>query len=408
MRGAALPTEQQGPFPGSAGEGARALAAADREAIRLCHGLAGRLFPWDLTRSLELALLKAFCVPSISGLLAQTGEFLQRPRKRYDDTGLMVAELLRHGPDSPAGEAVISRLNRIHGAYPIRDDDYRYVLSTFVCEPIRWLARYGWRPLSAAEQEAIYRFWRLVGERMGIPEIPPDLPAMLAFNQEFEAEVFAAAASNRQVADATLEMLLRDWPAPLRPGLGRLLAGLLSRSEAHCLGWSRPASPLQGLLLAALRQRGVEIATVTLHVGLGTFRPLEREDLRGLELHSEWVEVSEALVRAVAACRQRGGRLIAVGTTSVRSLEGVAALHGGELVPHTGPVNLVIQPGFRFAVVQGLLTNFHLPRSSLLLLVAALIGRSRLLDLYAEAIEQRYRFFSYGDAMWIAPSAISG
>jgi dephospho-CoA kinase len=255
MRGAALPTEQQGPFPGSAGEGARALAAADREAIRLCHGLAGRLFPWDLTRSLELALLKAFCVPSISGLLAQTGEFLQRPRKRYDDTGLMVAELLRHGPDSPAGEAVISRLNRIHGAYPIRDDDYRYVLSTFVCEPIRWLARYGWRPLSAAEQEAIYRFWRLVGERMGIPEIPPDLPAMLAFNQEFEAEVFAAAASNRQVADATLEMLLRDWPAPLRPGLGRLLAGLLSRSEAHCLGWSRPASPLQGLLLAALRCR---------------------------------------------------------------------------------------------------------------------------------------------------------
>ncbi|MFM8603999.1 MAG: tRNA preQ1(34) S-adenosylmethionine ribosyltransferase-isomerase QueA [Cyanobium sp.] len=179
---------------------------------------------------------------------------------------------------------------------------------------------------------------------------------------------------------------------------------------------SRPgavAAPTAGLhlsdeLLAALRQRGVEIATVTLHVGLGTFRPLKREDLRGLELHSEWVEVSEALVAAVAACRARGGRVIAVGTTSVRSLEGVAALHGGELVPHTGPVNLVIQPGFRFAVVQGLLTNFHLPRSSLLLLVAALIGRPRLLDLYAEAIEQRYRFFSYGDAMWIPPAAISG
>ncbi|MFM7515211.1 MAG: hypothetical protein ACKO3F_18005, partial [Cyanobium sp.] len=97
MRGAPLPIGQQDPSPGSAGEGARALAAGDREAIRLCHGLAGRLFPWDLTRSLELALLKTFCVPSISGLLAQTGEFLQRPRKRYDDTGLMVAELLRHG-----------------------------------------------------------------------------------------------------------------------------------------------------------------------------------------------------------------------------------------------------------------------------------------------------------------------
>ncbi len=254
INGAALPTEPESQPP-SPEASARGLDPADREAIRLCHEVAGRLFPWDLTRSLELALLKTFCVPSISGLLAETGEFLQRPRKRYDDTGLMVAELLRHGPDSAMGEAVISRLNRIHGAYPIRAEDYRYVLSTFVCEPIRWLARYGWRPLSAAEQEAVFRFWRLVGERMGIPEIPPDLAAMLAFNQAFEAEVFAPAASNRQVAEATLAMLLRDWPAPLRPALGRLLAGLLAQSEADCLGWSRPAAPLQALMLAALRSR---------------------------------------------------------------------------------------------------------------------------------------------------------
>jgi S-adenosylmethionine:tRNA ribosyltransferase-isomerase len=98
--------------------------------------------------------------------------------------------------------------------------------------------------------------------------------------------------------------------------------------------------------------------------------------------------------------------VIAIGTTSVRSLEGVAALHGGRLQPYAGPVNLVIQPGFRFAVVEGLLTNFHLPRSSLLLLVSALIGRSRLLAPYQEAIDQGYRFFSYGDAMWIAPEAV--
>jgi S-adenosylmethionine:tRNA ribosyltransferase-isomerase len=171
------------------------------------------------------------------------------------------------------------------------------------------------------------------------------------------------------------------------------------------------AAPTAGLhlsdaLLAAIRERGVELATTTLHVGLGTFRPVETEDLRQLELHSEWVEVSPALVAAVAACRARGGRVIAIGTTSVRSLEAVAQLHGGELRPHTGPVNLVIQPGYRFAVVQGLLTNFHLPRSSLLLLVSALIGRERLLALYADAIERQYRFFSYGDAMWIAPEAV--
>jgi S-adenosylmethionine:tRNA ribosyltransferase-isomerase len=133
---------------------------------------------------------------------------------------------------------------------------------------------------------------------------------------------------------------------------------------------------------------------------------LEREDLSALALHSEWVEVNAQLVAAVGACRARGGRVIAIGTTSVRSLEAVAQLHGGQLAPHTGPVNLVIQPGYRFAVVQGLLTNFHLPKSSLLLLVSALIGRQRLLALYAEAIEQNYRFFSYGDAMWIPPEAV--
>ncbi len=171
------------------------------------------------------------------------------------------------------------------------------------------------------------------------------------------------------------------------------------------------AAPTAGLhlsdeLLAALSARGVERAAVTLHVGLGTFRPVETEDLSRLELHSEWVEVRPELVEAVAACRARGGRVIAIGTTSVRSLEAVAALHGGALQPHRGPVNLVIQPGHRFAVVQGLLTNFHLPKSSLLLLVSALIGRGRLLALYEEAKAEGYRFFSYGDAMWIPPEAV--
>jgi len=171
------------------------------------------------------------------------------------------------------------------------------------------------------------------------------------------------------------------------------------------------AAPTAGLhlsdeLLVQIRQRGVEIATTTLHVGLGTFRPVESEDLSQLQLHSEWVEVTPQLVAAVAACRARGGRVIAIGTTSVRSLEAVAQLHGGVLAPHTGPVNLVIQPGYRFAVVHGLLTNFHLPKSSLLLMVSALIGRQRLLDLYAEAIARQYRFFSYGDAMWIPPEAV--
>ena len=217
-----------------------------------------------------------------------------------------------------------------------------------------------------------------------------------------------------QYADAAaLEPLLIQYGAiPLPPYIHAHDASDNERYQTRYA--ARPgavAAPTAGLhlsdaLLAAIRERGVELATTTLHVGLGTFRPVETEDLRSLELHSEWVEVTPALVEAVAACRARGGRVIAIGTTSVRSLEAVAQLHGGELRPHTGPVNLVIQPGYRFAVVQGLLTNFHLPKSSLLLLVSALIGRERLLALYAEAIERQYRFFSYGDAMWIAPEAV--
>ena len=207
-------------------------------------------------------------------------------------------------------------------------------------------------------------------------------------------------------------LLERYGEVPLPPYINRHDESDQTRYQTRYA--ARPgavAAPTAGLhlsdaLLAAIRARGVQLATVTLHVGLGTFRPVETEDLSALTLHSEWVEVSAALVEAVEACRARGGRVIAVGTTSVRALEGAAAAGGGTLQPLKGPVDLVIQPGFRFAVVQGLLTNFHLPKSSLLLLVSALIGREWLLQLYDAAIEQRYRFYSYGDAMWIDPGAV--
>ena len=231
------------------------LKPLDAEAAALCHRLAGLTFPWDITRSLELALLKTFCLPSISGLLSRTGEFEQRPRKRYDDTGLMVAELLRHGPDSPAGSAVIQRLNRIHGHYAIANADFLYVLSGFVAEPIRWLERYGWRPLTAAEQQALFRFWRHVGARMGIAELPATLAELLALNERVEANLFAAAASNRRVADATLAMLLAGWPSPLRPPLAVLLRGVLPDSVATSLGWPPAPGWLQRLLRLALRSR---------------------------------------------------------------------------------------------------------------------------------------------------------
>ncbi|MCP9887562.1 dephospho-CoA kinase [Cyanobium sp. ATX 6A2] len=219
----------------------------DAEAAALCHHLAGTAFPWDITRALELALLKTFCLPSISALLSRTGEFEQRPRKRYDDTGLMVAELLRHGPDSPDGLAVIQRLNRIHGHYAIANADFLYVLSGFVAEPIRWLEHYGWRPLTAGEQQALFRFWRHVGERMGITGLPASLEQLLALNNRVEASLFAAAACNRRVADATLAMLLADWPSGLRPPLAVLLRGglgLALRARSRLVnGWQRLHPP---------------------------------------------------------------------------------------------------------------------------------------------------------------------
>ena len=211
----------------------------------------------------------------------------------------------------------------------------------------------------------------------------------------------------------TIEGLLNDvGEVPLPPYIERHDPSDSQRYQTRYA--DRPgavAAPTAGLhfsdqLLAGLQQKGVGLARITLHVGLGTFRPVETEDLRDLSLHSEWVEVTPDLVAQVETCRRRGGRVIAVGTTSVRALEGAAAASGGMLQPLKGPVDLVIQPGFRFAVVQGLLTNFHLPKSSLLLLVSALIGRQRLLDLYEIAIEEAYRFYSYGDAMWIAPDSV--
>jgi len=164
------------------------------------------------------------------------------------------------------------------------------------------------------------------------------------------------------------------------------------------------AAPTAGLhfdeaLLQALRESGVETAYVTLHVGAGTFQPVRVERIEEHHMHREWLEVGQDVVDAVAACRSRGGRVIAVGTTSVRSLE--TAARDGELKPFSGDTDIFIYPGKSFHVVDALVTNFHLPESTLLMLVSAFAGYPETMAAYAEAVAQRYRFFSYGDAMFI-------
>lgn len=167
------------------------------------------------------------------------------------------------------------------------------------------------------------------------------------------------------------------------------------------------AAPTAGLhftpeLFERLAARGVERASVTLHVGEGTFRPVAAEDTERHVMHAERYELSHACVQAVERCRARGGRVVAVGTTSVRVLESCAG-EDGALRPGAGETRLFLEPGSRFSVVDALLTNFHLPRSTLLMLVCAFAGRERTLELYAEAIAREYRFYSYGDAMLLLP-----
>jgi S-adenosylmethionine:tRNA ribosyltransferase-isomerase len=170
------------------------------------------------------------------------------------------------------------------------------------------------------------------------------------------------------------------------------------------------AAPTAGLhfdeaLLAALRERGVDFGYVTLHVGAGTFQPMRAERLEDHMMHREWLNVGAELVEKIRRTRARGGRVVAVGTTVVRALE--SSLQNGDIAPFAGETQIFIFPGYRIASVDALVTNFHLPESTLLMLVSAFAGREFILDAYRHAVEQRYRFFSYGDAMLIWPPDVA-
>ncbi|MEM9265484.1 MAG: tRNA preQ1(34) S-adenosylmethionine ribosyltransferase-isomerase QueA [Cyanobacteria bacterium P01_F01_bin.13] len=169
------------------------------------------------------------------------------------------------------------------------------------------------------------------------------------------------------------------------------------------------AAPTAGLhftpeVFRNLKAKGIQRAEVTLHVGLGTFRPVESEAITEHQMHAEWVDLPQSTVDLISETKARGNRIFAVGTTTVRTLEGIATQEG-HLKAYQGPVNLFIYPGYQWKVIDGLITNFHLPGSSLLMLVSSLVGRQRLMDLYQEAIQQNYRFYSFGDAMVILPEA---
>ncbi|MBW5816049.1 tRNA preQ1(34) S-adenosylmethionine ribosyltransferase-isomerase QueA [Yersinia kristensenii] len=168
------------------------------------------------------------------------------------------------------------------------------------------------------------------------------------------------------------------------------------------------AAPTAGLhfdepMLAALREKGIEMAFVTLHVGAGTFQPVRVETIEDHIMHSEYAEVPQEVVDAVLACKARGNRVVAVGTTSVRSLESAAkASDNGLIVPFFGDTRIFIYPGYQYQIVDALITNFHLPESTLIMLVSAFAGYKNTMNAYQQAVAEQYRFFSYGDAMFIS------
>ncbi len=212
-----------------------------------------------------------------------------------------------------------------------------------------------------------------------------------------------------QASDAALlDYLEAEGGMPLPPYIRKGRGDAADRSDYQTLHAKVPgavAAPTAGLhmtpgLRAALALRGVETATLTLHVGAGTFAPVRDEDPRRHKLHSEWGAVDEATIAAVAAARTRGGRIAACGTTALRLLESAAG-EDGSLAPFRGETGIYILPGYRFRVVEALLTNFHLPRSTLFMLVAAFAGLERMQAAYAHAIANDYRFYSYGDATFL-------
>ncbi len=219
--------------------------------------LALHIFPWSIERALEFALFRTYAVPSISRLLTRTGELVRRPRKRYDDTELILFEMLEHGFESERGQRALGRMNQMHGRFPISNRDFLYVLSTFIVEPIRWVERWGWRPMTEAEKLAFFLYYCELGRRMGIEDIPVSLTEFEQLNRDYEQTHFRFARSNREVADVTLNLLLGMYSPPVFwPLLRPFVFAVMDDPLLTAFGFPLPSRPLQILTRSLLQLWG--------------------------------------------------------------------------------------------------------------------------------------------------------
>ncbi|MFO0966405.1 MAG: oxygenase MpaB family protein [Gemmataceae bacterium] len=227
-----------------------------RDHQRIVHLSTCYDFPFDTTRALEFALFRTFCVPSVSALLDSTGEFQRRAQKRYEDTDIIVSELMEWGYDSERGRRALRRMNQLHGRFAIANDDFLYVLSTFVFEPIRWNERFGWRRMIEAERLAQFVFWREVGRRMNIRAIPERYDDFEAFNRRYERERFRYSETNARVGRATVDMFVAWFPRLFAPLVRRVIYALLDDTVLDAFGFPRPAPALRRLMPVLLKTRG--------------------------------------------------------------------------------------------------------------------------------------------------------
>ncbi len=218
--------------------------------LSTCHA-----FPFDTTRALEFALFRTFCVPSVSSLLERTGEFQSRPQKRYDDTDIIISEMMEWGYDSERGERALKRMNQLHGRFKIANDNFLYVLSTFTFEPIRWNQRFGWRLMCEQEQLAMFHFWREVGRRMKIENLPADYAAFERFNRDYEQRHFRYTQANERVGAATVELFVSWFPRMLSPVVRLAIYALLDPPLIRAFGFPEPSRLMRRLVPATLRLR---------------------------------------------------------------------------------------------------------------------------------------------------------
>lgn len=226
-----------------------------RDHLKIVQWVGSYEFPYETRRSLEFALFRTFAVPSISALLASTGHFAAHGQKRYDDTALIIAEIAENGYDSERGRAALRRMNQLHHRYTISNDDYLYVLSTFIFEPDRFGRLLSWRTSTRTEKLANYYFWCEVGRRMNIRDIPPTLEAFDAFNRAYERDHFRFAPTNHQVALASLNVFLNWYPAFLRPILRPTIYALMDEPLLQAIGFPNPPRWFRAAVRALFRLR---------------------------------------------------------------------------------------------------------------------------------------------------------